>query len=160
MGRTEKMMVALVVSAVCAGCGLFRDSEIDRVNDARASLEQAYNSRDVAGLVTVLTEDVVFLPPGAPAMVGRDNVVAMHQAAFRQSADQYTSSLEHSSDEIIVADDWAIDRGTYVATITPLDGGEPGSYDHKYVYIWARQNDGSYKLWRAIANPTPRDQGG
>jgi hypothetical protein len=29
------------------------------------------------------------------------------------------------------------------------------AYDHEYVYIWARQSDGSYKLSRAIANPTP-----
>ena len=155
MARMRKVLIFLVILALPAGCGLIEESDVDRIHQARARLEEAYNSRDTAALVTILTDDVVFLPPGAPAMVGRDNVVAMHQASFRQSADRYTSALDHSSSEIIVAGDWAVDRGTYVATITPADGGEASAYDHKYIYIWARQGDGSYKLRRAIANPTP-----
>ena len=155
MARMRKVLIFLVILALPAGCGLIEESDVDRIHQARARLEEAYNSRDIAALVTILTEDVVFLPPGAPAMVGRDNVVAMHQASFRQSADRYTSALDHSSSEIIVAGDWAVDRGTYVAMITPADGGEASAYDHKYIYIWARQGDGSYKLRRAIANPTP-----
>jgi uncharacterized protein (TIGR02246 family) len=147
-------MMALTVAF--AGCGPDGGAEAEQVHAARARLEAAYNSRDVTALVTILAEDVVFLPPAAPPMVGRDNVVAMHQASFRQSADQYSSALDHSSDEIILTEDWAVDRGTYVATITPADGGAPSSYDHKYVYIWAPQADGSYKLRRAIANPTQR----
>ena len=151
----RKILLCSSIAAASAACSLAGESDVDRVHAARARLEQAYNTRDVAALVTTLTDDVVFLPPGAPPMVGRDNVVAMHQSSFRQSADRYTSTLAHSSDEIIVTDDWAVDRGTYVATITPSDGGEPGAYDHKYIYIWARQGDGSFKLRRAIANPTP-----
>jgi len=160
MACLPRLEILSLILALPTGCGLIEESDATRVDAARGRLEEAYNSRDVAALVTILTDDVVFLPPGAPAMVGRDNVVAMHQASFRQSADRYTSALVHSSDEIIVTGDWAVDRGTYVATITPADGGEPSAYDHKYIYIWARQSDGGFKLRRAIANPTPRDEGG
>jgi ketosteroid isomerase-like protein len=160
MNRGLKSALAFFLLAITAACGLLTETEVERVHQARRHLQESYNGRDIPGLVTILTDDVSFLPPGAPAMVGRDNVVAMHQAAFRQSADRYTSSLEHFSEEIIVTGDWAVDRGTYVATITPLDGGEQGAYEHTYVYIWARQSDGSYKLWRAMANPTHRDEGG
>ena len=155
MVRAWRILVFSMILAIIPGCGRVGDSDVERVHRARAQLEEAYNRRDVAGLVTILTDDVVFLPPGAPAMVGRDSVVAMHQASFRQASDQYTSTLDHSSDEIIMAGIWVMDMGTYVATITPADGGERSTYDHKYIYIWARQSDGSYKLSRAIANPTP-----
>jgi ketosteroid isomerase-like protein len=150
----QQLLALIVIAALSAACGGNVEGQADRVHEARAMLETAYNNRDVGGMVTILTDDTIFLPPGAPAMIGRDNVVAMHQASFRQAADRYTSTLDHTSEEVILAGEWAVDRGIYVATITPVDGGAPGAYLHNYLYVWARQTDGSYKLRRAIANPS------
>ena len=64
------------------------------------------------------------------------------------------SQLEEtwSSEEIVVAADWAFTRGTYSSTFTPRAGGEPVQENGKSLWILERQADGSWKYARAIWN--------
>jgi ketosteroid isomerase-like protein len=50
------------------------------------------------------------------------------------------------SEETQVADDWGFDRGTYTYLITPKKEGESGFVDGKYLTIYKRQADGSWKI--------------
>lgn len=48
--------------------------------------------------------------------------------------------------------DWGFDRGTYHHTMTPKAGGAPISGNGKYLWLYQRQPDGSWKLSRVIWN--------
>ena len=55
-------------------------------------------------------------------------------------------------DEIRLAGDWAFVRGTWSGSITPKAGGEPFKDTTKWIDIWERQPDGSWKASLTILN--------
>jgi ketosteroid isomerase-like protein len=64
----------------------------------------AVRAKDVARLISMVTEDAIFLPPGFPPIRGRQAVEAMYNSFFPQfSAVEQTVSIE----EVEVAGDWA-----------------------------------------------------
>ena len=108
----------------------------------------AFNAGDVAGLVELYTEDVVRMPPGAPASTGREAV----EETFRGLFEQFSGELTWPTEEIVVTDGWAFHRGTYTARLTPVAGGEVMEQGGKVLVICQRQPDGSWKIAREIWN--------
>jgi uncharacterized protein (TIGR02246 family) len=95
------------------------------------------------------TEDGVQMPPGVPANVGKEKIVSGLRAEMEIFA---FSDMEISNEEVQVAGDWAYARGTYVLTVSPKDGSDPIFVDGKYMSIFQKQADGSWKLYRDIFN--------
>ena len=78
----------------------------------------AVNSGDLARLLSLMTDDVVFLNPGQ-APVGRDGFSPGFSAAHQQSRIRCTSELE----EVVVVGDVAYTRARDSLSVTPRDGG-------------------------------------
>jgi len=123
---------------------------IRKLNDDWAA---AMQSKDVARLAAMVADDVVFLPPGFPAIRGRQAVEAMYNNFFAQ-LDQVrqTSSI----DEIQVAGEWAFAWGTENLVLVPKTGGSPIRMQGKGMTIYRRQPDGPWKIARAISNSVPQ----
>lgn len=60
------------------------------------------------------------------------------------------SAMEISPVETVVMGDWAFSRGTYTADLT--SGGNAVHVDGKFMTIFRRQDDGSWKIYRDIFN--------
>jgi ketosteroid isomerase-like protein len=88
------------------------------------------------------------MSPNTPAVVGKEAIRSRLQPYFNQ----FTLRLTASPEEFEVAGDWAFERGTYASTSTPKAGGEPTEDKGKYLAIWKRQPDGSWKRHRGILN--------
>jgi len=63
-----------------------------------------------------------------------------------------TKSLTVSNKEIDLSGDIAVDRGDYDWVLTPVKGGADVRSVGRYVTIWHRQPDGSWKTTRLIWN--------
>jgi ketosteroid isomerase-like protein len=103
------------------------------------------SARDWKGDLDLYTEDAITLPPNQAAVQGK--------AAIQASDEAFPpySNFQEQSLEIEGQGDLAYDRGTYSMTMTPA-GVAPFEDRGKYLAIWRKQADGSWKISRVIYN--------
>jgi uncharacterized protein (TIGR02246 family) len=119
-------------------------SAIDRVREAHVA---ALNQGDADAFAAVFSEDAVQMPPNEPANVGRDAIRAWAQGLMSLFGVQFSLSVE----ELRPAGDWAYERGAYTILLNPRAGGALQDRG-KYITIYQRQPDGSWKTARDIWN--------
>jgi uncharacterized protein (TIGR02246 family) len=100
------------------------------------------NAGDFEGWISIWTDDAIQMYPGAPARLGKEQIRAGMKPAF----DNFTLKIELTSAiEVKVSSDLGYACGTYLLSMTPKAGGETIEFDGKYLSIFERQADGSWK---------------
>jgi len=125
------------------------------IEQANAKFIDAMIRGDSAGMVANYADDAVVMDPGAPASRGRGEIGARF-AKKLQSAK--VSDEKATTASVDVAGDYAIEAGTFDVTATPK-GGKPTHSTGKYLTVWKKQADGSWKIYRDINNsdgPAPK----
>jgi len=104
----------------------------------------AMETGDLELWLSLHTDDVAKMGPDAPAIFGQEELRASVKPLF----DNFTCEMVIYSEETQVTGDWAFGRGTYTFLMTPKAGGETISAmpDGKYLTIYKRQADGSWKI--------------
>ncbi len=77
---------------------------------------------------------------GAP-IVGRPAFVAWVQPFFRE----FTYEFEVRPVDVVVLEDWAVERGGFVSTLSSRSAGSRMDHSGNYVVVWARGED---HVWR------------
>jgi uncharacterized protein (TIGR02246 family) len=114
----------------------------------------AVAARDVEQLLTLITEDAVFLAPGQEPIRGKVAV----EALYRQVLSLYRFEQNWVFEEIQVLGDWAYCWGRDSVTMTPLGSAEAAvRASGMGLSILRRQPNGSWAVARGINNMT-RDQ--
>ena len=103
----------------------------------------AVNAGDLARLLTLAAEDVIFLTPGH-APFGREKFSSNFMAAHQQMLIRCTSELE----EVVVAGEAAYTRCRDALTVTPRAGGNPAQLAGHRLTIYRKQRDGRWLLSR------------
>jgi uncharacterized protein (TIGR02246 family) len=123
------------------------------IHQLSADWMAAVKAKDISKLLSLVTDDVVFLPPGLPPLRGKPAVEAMYKSFFPQ----FSSIEQHAAlEEVEVAGDWAFAWGSETFVLIPQPGGSPIQMDGKGLSILKRQPDGSWKFSRAVNNTQPR----
>ncbi len=91
------------------------------------------------------------MPPIEAIEEGKDAIRNSHQAFFSE----YTSDGTIVVVDAQVSGDLGYVRGPYKGTSTPKAGGDPIKSDTKFVVIFRRQADGSWKTICEIFNDNP-----
>ena len=156
-----KQLAVVLSVLVTAACGTAPTSDPAADREAIAAVTAQTQAAENAGSVEQMrghfADDLVMMGPNMPAATGADSVAAAMRAFF----DAFTVQIEYSSQEITVFGDWAFDRGTYRHTLTPKSGGAPIPENGKYLWLYQRQPDGSWKQSRVIWNSSdPLPTGG
>ncbi len=94
--------------------------------------------------------EIVQLPPNEARVVGMANLRSRNTAAI--SAATY-SNVAISNLDVRSDGDLAIASGVYTMDIAPKDGSDPWQLDAKYLSVFERQQDGSWKLIRDAFSP-------
>ena len=145
------LLPSLALALLCLAC---RSSGTHAPTEAGAHrAHQAYvdaiNSNDVERMLAMLTDDVVFMSPNEPVMVGKD--------ALRPWLAGYVEAFETHWDkpvlEFIVNGDWAFERYSYKATDTPLDGSEAIESTGWGLVIYHHDADGKWRVARDAWGP-------
>lgn len=118
------------------------------IEQADTKFSAALMRGDSAGIVRNYSEDAIVMLPGMPAWRGRTDIIA---SSMKLVGSITFSDAKFSAENIDVAGDFAIETGTYHFMITPK-GGKPSPDKGKYVSVWKKQADGSWKLYRDISN--------
>lgn len=152
--------VALVLIAACEGGG-----GDDPAGGARAEIErlgrqweEAANTGQVERLIEVYSPDAVILPPGGPTIEGSETI----RELFRQEFERFDTKIAFTTQEIEIEGDMAFRRGRYVWRGTPRGSGQTIETTNKFLEVWKRQPDGSWRIAVDMWNPaeSPASAGG
>jgi len=112
----------------------------------------AFKRGDAAELAAFYTEDAVLMPANMPAWQGR---AAISQGLTGFLAQFTISDARLATQDLIITGYYVIERGTYTWAMHPktATAGTPDIVDNgKYLTVWERQDDGSWKISRDISN--------
>jgi uncharacterized protein (TIGR02246 family) len=146
--------IHLLAAAAVFGCAPPAEAPIDREAD-RAAIEEilrvasaANQNRDVEAWLGNLTEDAIFMNPGAPAIEGKSAIRAWITQRFSEVDPQVTISPV----EIVVDHDLAFNRTHVTGFQVDLATGDTVTVDWKEIAIVRRQPDGTWLVSRVIGN--------
>jgi len=132
---------------------VFAGDEADEFRAAVQSIFDTYSAANIAGdtdrYISLWNENGIKMGPNKPAVHGRSAIEKLK----RKGAQKWNyESQSIKVEETQVAGDWGFARGTYTATLTPKVGGETRKVNGKYLTIFKRQTDGSWKIYRDCYN--------
>ncbi|MFO8036792.1 MAG: DUF4440 domain-containing protein [Anaerolineales bacterium] len=125
------------------------DEEIAKIQEASKEYASALVDGDLERWISVWAEDGVQMPPEAPRVIGADQIKAgtgplLEMLDFKEFT---------TYDEVIhILGDHAYAHGLYNYTMSPIDSEETIKFDGKYLTIWEKQADGSWKAAVDIFN--------
>lgn len=138
----------LFVVASALAQGVNNPADMAAVRRASAAWDKAWSAGDCEALALLYTTDAIVMEPNAPARVGRDATRASCKKYFSRFREVNRSRVE----DVRVSGDLAVARGTEVSTTSPKAGGKTVQYRDKWVTVYQRQPDGSWKILWEIYN--------
>jgi ketosteroid isomerase-like protein len=157
MKPLARSLTCLVLASACSSVPqVATPDQRDTIDRIRRQTEAAENAASVDRMRVHFTPDIVMLAPNMPAVAGADSVAHAMRAFF----DAFDVQIQYTSQEILVMGTWAFDRGTYRHTLTPRRGGTPLKETGKYLWLYRRMPDGSWKQARVIWNGSDAPPGG
>jgi ketosteroid isomerase-like protein len=148
----EKRLVLTIGMAICLGFSVgcqrpagLSDTDRTAIRQADENDMKLMNAKDWKGDSALYAEDAILLPPNQAAVQGKAAIQAWMEAF------PPFSNFQEQSLEIEGQGDLAYDRGTYSMTVIP-PGAAPIEDHGKYLTIWRKQDDGSWKVQRGTFN--------
>ena len=118
---------------------------IDSVNKG---VIDAFTKGDPTALAAHYESDAIVMAPNGPAWKGRSGIEESAKGMFGQAA---IKDMKLETDDLVVSGDLAVETGRYSMTVEPK-GGKAAPDKGKYLVVWRRQADGSWKIHRDIWN--------
>lgn len=141
--RTEAVSAGTVAAPATDPAAVRRT--IDSVNVA---LADALQKEDAAAHNAFYAPDGMAMMANTPASKGRD-AIREHAAGMFAGVD--LTDVKFTTEDVDVSGDMAVETGSYAMTVTPK-GAKPMADKGKYITVWKRQADGTWKIYRDIAN--------
>ena len=120
------------------------------IREVHSTWISAVNAGDLARLLTLMSDDVVFPNPGQ-APIGRDGFSANFSAARRQARILCSSELE----EVAVIGEVAYTRSRDALSVTSRAGGEATQLAGHRITVYRKQPDGRWLLARDAHTLSP-----
>ena len=143
----------LLYVALSVGCSMSEETRHEPMTQeqVQAFFDEYSNlwmAGDLEGWLGLWTDDGVQMPFHEPRVVGMDQLRTRNSAAMA-SAD-FDVSIQNL--DVRSTGDLAFASGVYTMDIRPKNGAEPWTLDAKYLSVFERQTDGSWKLIRDAFN--------
>lgn len=104
------------------------------------------NAGDVESYARMLTRDAVWIPPGQPAVEGREAIRSWLEPFFRS----YDCDFSLRGSRVQVAGDWAVERGSFASQLQHKEGGDPEQHRGTYLVLWRQNEAGEWRIERYI----------
>jgi ketosteroid isomerase-like protein len=152
----RQLLVVLVIF-LGGATGAHADAAGDAVaRGAHEAYTAAINSNNLEAVVAVCTDDVVFLSPNEPAVVGKAAVRAWSAAYLKAFKIHWDKTVR----DFTVAGDWAFERYSYRQKDVPRAGGAPVTDTGKGLIVYHHDADARWRVardaWNSdLAMPAP-----
>ncbi len=119
------------------------------IDETNARFMQAFNQGDAAAATALYTEDAILLPPGQDMVIGLQAIQEFLAAYIETNA---LSGLVLTSSDVQVRGNLAVGVGTVQSKAMQYEG--------KYLVVWKKQEEGSWKLYRDMwsSNRMPAEE--
>jgi ketosteroid isomerase-like protein len=116
-----------------------RPSEMEQLRAAAAQLADAYGRQDLSKIQSLYTDDAIFLPDDAEMLRGKE--------ALRKYLGAETGTREFQRHLLAfkIDGDLAYEIANQTVTIR-VAGRPPRILKDKYLHVWKKQKDGSWKV--------------
>ena len=111
------------------------------IESANREIGKAFSSGDISALAAFYTEDAVVLPPNSQMIRGRKAIEEFWKGAVGMGV----RSIQLNTIDVQSSGDLAYEIGNATMQIQP-QGGSASRETVKYVVVWKRQPDNSWKL--------------
>jgi uncharacterized protein (TIGR02246 family) len=147
----------LAVATIVVGFGLsapasgedMSDEFARAVDENYAQYSASINAGDADSWIELWDDGGVQMPPGTPAKVGKATILERRRAG---SETYDYKDFVIKNEEVELLGDFGFARGTYSALLIPKAGGEEIPIDGKYLTIFKKQADGTWKIYRDAFN--------
>ena len=119
-------------------------ADIETVN---REIGKAFSRGDAAAIAAFYTDDAVVMPPNSQMIKGRKAIEEFWKGAMGMGV----RSIQLDTLDVQSGTDLAYEIGNATMIIQP-QGGKAATDTVKYVVVWKRQPDGSWKLAADIWN--------
>ena len=141
--------VGLLLMAFGVACAPAAGTEEDpatvraAIEETNARFTEAFNQGDTAATAALYTEDAIVLPPGQGMVRGQPAIQEFNALDIETNA---LNGLVLTTSDVQVGGNLAVEVGTYSIQAGAMQD------EGKYVVVWEKQEDGSWKLHRDIWN--------
>jgi uncharacterized protein (TIGR02246 family) len=142
-----KSVTLAMLALVFLSPTVFAGSDADAIAEGGLSWEKAYNSEDGTAVAALYTTDAALLPPGGARVEGQQAIADFWAGAIASGL----ANVELETTELEFFDDTATEIG-YLAGTVPADGGGTTAVAGKFIVVWKRGDDGTWRLHRDIWN--------
>jgi uncharacterized protein (TIGR02246 family) len=125
------------------------------IEQSNAKFVDAVKKSDTTTIAANYADDAIVMAPGTEAWRGRD---AIRKGFGGMMTSMPAKEFSLKTDDVALGGDLAVETGTYDMTVQPK-GGKEMKDKGKYIVVWKRQADGSWKIVRDIFNadsPPPK----
>ena len=154
MPRNTSLILCLALAAMAVGCSNApapapdtRAADVKAVKDVEAAWVKDANSKDPAKWAAYFTEDGSGLYPGGPTLNGKAAIQAAMAPFF--SDPNFALTFESTRSMASKSGDMVYSQGTYSMTMTDPKTKKPMTDKGKFLTVYAKQPDGS---WKAVAD--------
>jgi len=149
--RPSFLPLFLATILAVTGCGHVtvstsnsHDTEVQALRDADAAWAQAWASKDVDKAVAGFADDATVLDPNLAAIIGRENFRANLKPFFADK--NFAIHWDAAKVDVAQSGDLGYTQGTLTYTITDPSTGQPFTDRAKYLTVWKKQADGSWRV--------------
>lgn len=114
---------------------------------------QAVNQTDLVAYADLVSEDVVWLPPGQTSIEGRK----AFETWLAPFLERYSYEFSIDEPSFRMADDWALEKGGFRSLMTSRSGGEAMEHRGRFIVLWRRDDDAQWRIDRYV-DDTPAEE--
>lgn len=122
--------------------------ELKAIKQQRQNWLEAVNHNDIDRVKDILCEDAVWIPPGMPALKGKEAIAEWIEPFF----DNFNYEFSVSEENVKGAGDWAVEHAHFISKLAPKEGGDPSEHHGKYIIIWKWEKDNKWRIERYVDN--------
>ncbi len=155
--RVSRFLVVLSLVALAGSVACSRGPKTEDEAALKAAVTRAHeayvaaiNSNAADGWLATLADDVVYLVPNRPPIVGKGEVGAWLAGYLEENTTHWSKPLQ----DLVVAGDWAVARYTYAASDTEIvhdtsvDSGGTINDSGWGLIVYHRGDDGGWRVAR------------
>ncbi len=121
----------------------------DPIDASRHRFIEASKEGDIETILSLICDDVVWMPPNEESLYGIGEVREWWQEYYHHFR---IVTLSETEREVNMFDGWALDCWAYILAIDSLKDSKRIRDDARFMALWKQQSDGGWKMSKVMFN--------
>jgi ketosteroid isomerase-like protein len=146
--KTKQFIIAICIALIPMTLAFAAGTDEKAIRDADEAWSSAASAKDVDKTVAFYSADAVVMPPNAERVTTKEGI----RKIWKDMLTDAKVSWKTTKVEVSKSGDIGFTSGTYEVTMNDVVTGKPVNDHGKYLVVWEKQADGSWKCGADIWN--------